>query len=407
MKTKLLWKCLLVFLLLHSKLTFAASSDIEWQDWLVDQISIHPEVVSAREAMNASLSLADGLERPIYNPVLGGGIEREGDANNFNVGISQTFDWTNKQSVRETQAVYSREAARQYYQIALQQKLSEALLTLVEWQAARDRAELALTQEDQLNTLVDLFAERQDSGDLGQIDVELAILGLSQRLNVSAQALAELRDIEARLLELLPDWTEERGAIPDSFWSSELPTQPSLLLDEHPFVMSAKADWEALQQVAELANRATRSDPSIGINAGETDNENQISLSFSLPLNVRNNYNAEARAANQTALAAEAEYRAVRRQQEYVILAAMNILEEYRTRFLRWQNLIGGIEETSAELLEIQWNAGDISTTEYLLALQQRTEGLMAGIELQKLYKRAEVNLLYQTGQITNILSQR
>ena len=286
-------------------------------------------------------------------------------------------------------------------------KLSEALLTLVEWQAARDRAELALTQEDQLNTLVDLFAERQDSGDLGQIDVELAILGLSQRLNVSAQALAELRDIEARLLELLPDWTEERGAIPDSFWSSELPTQPSLLLDEHPFVMSAKADWEALQQVAELANRATRSDPSIGINAGETDNENQISLSFSLPLNVRNNYNAEARAANQTALAAEAEYRAVRRQQEYVILAAMNILEEYRTRFLRWQNLIGGIEETSAELLEIQWNAGDISTTEYLLALQQRTEGLMAGIELQKLYKRAEVNLLYQTGQITNILSQR
>tara|TARA_R100001163_G_scaffold65519_2_gene63051 strand:- start:228 stop:1451 length:1224 start_codon:yes stop_codon:yes gene_type:complete len=406
-KTKLLWKCLLVFLLLHSKLTFAASSDIEWQDWLVDQISIHPEVVSAREAMNASLSLADGLERPIYNPVLGGGIEREGDANNFNVGISQTFDWTNKQSVRETQAVYSREAARQYYQIALQQKLSEALLTLVEWQAARDRAELALTQEDQLNTLVDLFAERQDSGDLGQIDVELAILGLSQRLNVSAQALAELRDIEARLLELLPDWTEERGAIPDSFWSSELPTQPSLLLDEHPFVMSAKADWEALQQVAELANRATRSDPSIGINAGETDNENQISLSFSLPLNVRNNYNAEARAANQTALAAEAEYRAVRRQQEYVILAAMNILEEYRTRFLRWQNLIGGIEETSAELLEIQWNAGDISTTEYLLALQQRTEGLMAGIELQKLYKRAEVNLLYQTGQITNILSQR
>tara|TARA_R110002110_G_scaffold413508_1_gene640991 strand:+ start:3498 stop:4721 length:1224 start_codon:yes stop_codon:yes gene_type:complete len=406
-KTKLLWKCLLVFLLLHSKLTFAASSDIEWQDWLVDQISIHPEVVSAREAMNASLSLADGLERPIYNPVLGGGIEREGDANNFNVGISQTFDWTNKQSVRETQAVYSREAARQYYQIALQQKLSEALLTLVEWQAARDRAELALTQEDQLNTLVDLFAERQDSGDLGQIDVELAILGLSQRLNVSAQALAELRDIEARLLELLPDWTEERGAIPDSFWSSELPTQPSLLLDEHPFVMSAKADWEALQQVAELANRATRSDPSIGINAGETDNENQISLSFSIPLNVRNNYNAEARAANQTALAAEAEYRAVRRQQEYVILAAMNILEEYRTRFLRWQNLIGGIEETSAELLEIQWNAGDISTTEYLLALQQRTEGLMAGIELQKLYKRAEVNLLYQTGQITNILSQR
>ena len=111
MKTKLLWKCLLVFLLLHSKLTFAASSDIEWQDWLVDQISIHPEVVSAREAMNASLSLADGLERPIYNPVLGGGIEREGDANNFNVGISQTFDWTNKQSVRETQAVYSQRSS--------------------------------------------------------------------------------------------------------------------------------------------------------------------------------------------------------------------------------------------------------------------------------------------------------
>lgn len=407
MKTKLIGQVLLAILLLYSKLIFAASSDIEWRSWLVDQISGHPEVVAAREAMNASLSLADGLERPIYNPVLGGEFEREGEGNNFSVGISQTFDLTNKLSVREEQAVYSREAARQYYQVALQKKLSEALQVLVNWRAARSRARLALAQEAQLDTLVDLFEERQESGDLAQVDVDLALLNLSQSLNASAQALAELRDAEARLFELLPEWTEERGAIPENFWFTEVSAIPSQLLDEHPLVLSAKADWEALQQVAEFANRATRTDPSIGINAGETGSESLVSLSFSIPLNVRNNYSAEARAANQTALAAEARYRAIRRQQEFVMLAAQNTYQEYRVRFLRWQNLIQGREESSEALLETQWDAGDISTTEYLLALQQRTDGLMAGIELQKLYEEAEINLIFQTGQITNILSQR
>lgn len=395
-----------IVVLAASQLSFAASSNIEWGSRLIEQILIHPEVVAARETMNASLSLADGLERPIYNPVLGGEIEREGEANNFRVGISQTFDWTNKQSVRQKQAVYSREAARQYYEVVLQQKLSEVLELLVEWESARAIAELALNQESQLDTLLDLFVERQESGDLGQVDVELAFLSLSQRLNFSAQALAELRGTEARLLELLPGWTAERMFIPEGFWLSDSPAQSSLWLDEHPLVMLAKADWEALQQVAEFTSRAIRPDPSFGINAGEANQENVISLSFSLPLNIRNNYNAEARSADQTALAAEAEYRAVRRQQEFSIQSAQNTLQEYQIRFERWKNLMQGREESSEELLTAQWDSGDISTTEYLLALQQRTEGLMAGIELQKYYEMAKINWLFQTGLIINGLEQ-
>tara|TARA_R110000772_G_scaffold131814_5_gene240376 strand:+ start:937 stop:2151 length:1215 start_codon:yes stop_codon:yes gene_type:complete len=383
----------------------AATPDTEWGRWLVEQVLMHPEVVSAREAMNASLSMADGLLRPIYNPRLGGEFEREGEANNFSLGISQTFDWTNKQGVRQEQATYSREAARQYYDIVLQQKNAEALQLLTEWRYAMNQAELALAQEAQLDTLINLVTQRQEAGDLGQIDVELTLLSLSQRMNTSAQSLALLRDIEARLAELLPTWTEELAQIPESLWFAEPPEQ-TLWIDEHPLVLAARADWLVLQQAAELAAKITRPDPTFGINAGEINQENLISLSFSIPLNIRNNYNAEARAATQRALAAEANYRSVRRLQQFSIQSAQNVRLEYQQRYERWQDLMQGIEESSEGLLEAQWNAGDISTTEYLLALQQRADGLSAGIELRTLYEMAKINWLQQTGQINDALRQ-
>ena len=51
-------------------------------------------------------------------------------------------------------------------------------------------------------------------------------------------------------------------------------------------------------------------------------------------------------------------------------------------------------------LLQKQWKVGDISTTEYLLTLQQRTEGLLAGIELEQEYQFALIQLLLDTAQL-------
>ena len=125
-----------------------------------------------------------------------------------------------------------------------------------------------------------------------------------------------------------------------------------------------------------------------------------------MPLNVRNNFTAEVRAANQEALSAEAQYRAIRRKQQFAIESSRATLGEFQQRFERLKTLMRGRGERSENLLAKQWSSGDMSTTEYLLALQQRTEGLVAGIELQTQFQLARVNWLLQSGQLNTVLKQ-
>ena len=177
-------------------------------------------------------------------------------------------------------------------------------------------------------------------------------------------------------------------------------------MDAHPAVLAARYEWDVLQQAAELARRETKADPTLGVNAGRTDEDAVLAVTFSIPLNVRNNFSAEARAASQEALSAEARYRATRRRQQRAIEASTDALAEFQQGYERWQSLMQGRGERSENLLEKQWRSGDMSTTEYLLALQQRTEGLVAGIELRVQFQLARLDQLLQAGQINAALTQ-
>ena len=62
--------------------SFAFAKPTLSSDWLDRQINKHPDIVSARELMNAEFSKAQGSKLPLYNPELSTGYEREGDGNN-------------------------------------------------------------------------------------------------------------------------------------------------------------------------------------------------------------------------------------------------------------------------------------------------------------------------------------
>ena len=119
-----------------------------------------------------------------------------------------------------------------------------------------------------------------------------------------------------------------------------------------------------------------------------------------MPLNIRNNFSLQYKAANQQAIAAESSYLAAVRKQKFAIQASKLALNEYDNRYKRWRTLMQGRGENSESLLQKQWKVGDISTTEYLLTLQQRTEGLLAGIELEQEYQFALIQLLLDTAQL-------
>jgi len=392
--------------ILHAENSDEVFSDTSWGYWFRNQISLHPDVVAAREKMNAALSTAESLERPLYNPELDTEYEREGRDNNYRLGLSQTIDWWDKRGTQKQQAIYGRTAARRSFNLVVQQKSAEALQALVIWNASRQGSTLALQQEQQLTTLLDLIKARQQSGDLGEIDMELAFLSLSQKLNDAAQAQARFKQAEARLQELLPDWSAAWARIPDNLWTIGEKKDVDQMVDEHSAVAAARADWEVMKQSAQLSRLKGKAEPTVGLNAGKSSGDTVVGVTLSIPLNVRNNFSAEARAASQEALAAEAGYRSIRRKQQAAIRASTATLNEYRKRYQRWHSLMQGRGENSAILLEKQWRSGDMSTTEYLLALQQRTEGLIAGIELHTKLQLARVDWLLQTGQMQTALMQ-
>ncbi|WP_444993876.1 TolC family protein [Aliikangiella sp. IMCC44359] len=394
--------CLLVF----STSLCAAPADNIWGDWLQNQIDQHPEVIAAKEQMNSALSRADSQDQPLYNPELETEFEREGESKNYRIGINQTIDWWDKAGIRKQQATHSRQATRNTFELIRQQKTAETISALIEWHSANQQARLASEQEQHLETLLKAIKERQQAGDLGQLDAELTYLELSQKLNETAKALVQFKRAEAQLRELLPDWSSEWAQIPKTFWQVSSANEQSETIEDHPNIVASRAKWETLRQEAKLIRQEAKAEPSFGINAGKSGDDDVVALSFSIPLNVRNNFSAETRAADQQALAAESQYLAVRRKQQYAVEGAQAALIEYQQHYQRWQTLMKGRVESSAKLLEKQWLSGDVSTPEYLISLQQRAEGLLAGIELQTQYRMAYTDWLLQTGQINTALKQ-
>lgn len=62
---------------------------------------------------------------------------------------------------------------------------------LATYQASKARYLLAEQQEQQINTLYQLLKNRQKAGDLGQIEVNFSLASLAQKLNETAQAMAD------------------------------------------------------------------------------------------------------------------------------------------------------------------------------------------------------------------------
>ncbi len=374
--------------------------------WLTQQVNQHPDITAARATMDAVFSMEEGNKQPLYNPELATGYERDGDANNFTIGISQTIDWWDKRETNIQVATFNLTKASKHFNYLVQEKTAQALRALITWHAAKKQAVIAKEQENQLGILLELVIKRQQSGDLGQIDTELTFLSLSQMLNRTAKAQVQLTQAQAKVNELLPDWRPDKKILPAQgfiFTNTDVSAQ---WLAQHPLVIEAKIQWHISKSQAQLVGLNAKADPTIGISAGQTDNENVLGITFSMPLNIRNNYSAQTRAANQKSVAAEAHFRSVFRQQKYIIQAATQTLTTYEKSYQRWETLMAGRGERSGNLLQRQWQSGDLSTTEYLLALQQRAEGINAGIELKSEFQLSQVDWLLAVGQVDQITKQ-
>lgn len=388
------------WLLLLGLLPGTAAAQESWGEWLYRQVEQHPDVLAAKQAMQAQLTGFEAGRQPIYNPSIEAAVEKEGREDNVALGLSQTVDFWGKRAARTAKIPAQQQAARSAYQAVLRARLAEAVQAWVRWQTARAVWENAAQQERQLLAIIDQLERRQESGDIGRVDVALGYLALPQRLQSSAEAQADLQQARVHVQSFLPQGIEQTQDVPQDLW--RVPDWPDLetVLMEHPEVQAARDRWLAAQQEAQYARLETREDPTVGINVGRMAQESVFGLSVSIPWEARSDFRHQIQAAAEQAGAEEAAFRARYRRQLAVVQGSLAALKAYDSRYRRWQTLREGRLQEAEPLLKQQWDSGEITTAQYLSALAQSAEGRQAGIELERQWRLAVVTVLADAGQL-------
>lgn len=369
--------------------------------WLDAQVNKDPEVIEAKALLKASNFEAKNLTKAVYNPELEASYERNGNFNNYSIGISQTIDFWDKRATNTSLGEIGVYASEQQLLVLLDSKKADVLTALAIWKSAKETAQLSIEREKQLQTLLSITEEKQAAGLLEPLDTELVYLNLSQVFSEIANDQIELKNAELKVRELLPDWTPEfadKASYEFGLTSYEYQAQ---WVEQHPIVQLAKAQWKAQQAKAELTTIEYKSNPSFGVSAGQDGGESAVGLTFSIPLNIRNNYSDATNAAYSKSIAAEANFRSVYRKQSFEAQANYESLLISQKYYQRWKQLIQKRVEKSTKLINARWEAGDINTADYLLALSQQAEGLHSGIQLEKDFRLSEISFIWSIGQLS------
>lgn len=385
-------------LTISSSYTSAQPLSEQWQK-IVQQ---HPSVQAAQQQAEALVQQGNQLNQPLYNPTLSSRLEREGDINNYAVGLSQTLDWNSGNEARASQSDAMTAMAKSIYSQSATSHAKTLLNAFVQWRDAKRRYELAEKQESIVKQAINLVAERRKAGDLGAVDEQLTVLALSRQLQQSATAYQRLQSAQAELTSLVTTVDIHQLVIRDDVFNFE----PALTArwQQHPAIKAAYLQWQLKRADVDWKRSLTSANPTVGVEAGETNNETVIGLSFSIPLQIRNNYSDSLRAANSEAIAEEKRLIALRQDWQAALKSSLNNYRFVKNQWRNWQQNIQSRQDKSMQLIEQSWITGDLSTTDYLTAMQQQLDSQFAEIALQTQFRLAAIEWLFRSGELSKML---
>ncbi len=353
----------------------------------------NPEIRAAEAALEAARSRLSGAGRPLNNPELEAEAEST-DVETYTLGISQTLDWHDKRASLEQVAraeVDVVQASLDSLRLEKSATLLEALGQVLTRQAT---ARLYQRRSRILERFTRLAAKRHKAGDISRAELELARLSWSEAMMQEAANQAALIQARSDYYAISGQLPDTSATLPDDLPLLEPLSDPDSMARRHPRVRRFLASARKLQLQIQATDRGRKADPSIGIRAGREGSENLVSLSFSLPLQIRNDFQAEVDAARADALAAEK-----RAQQAFFDLrarlqAAHASYDVMARAWRQWISLGQDSLRQRAALLETLWKSGEMGTTDYLLQLQQTLDTRIAGAELQGELWRAWIEWL-------------
>ncbi len=377
----------------------------EWAQWVRQQVQRLP----ASRAINAEqekwLAETRSAGQPLYNPNLNLTYEDSAEVTKT-VGLSQTLDWSGKARASRDVSTLRLTLAELRGQKARADLLAQSLQALIAWDAAQARLQAAREQEQQLSELAALIRRRQQAGDVGQVDASLTLLSVGQAQQSLAAAEALATHAQTRLREAMaiptPAYTLPQQ---DLVSADTVAGNPETRLQANYDVQLAELQLALAEQGVTLADKQRNADPSLGVYVGKEGDDNLWGVDLSLPLKF---FNTD-KPAYQQAMADSDARRALMEKTRNDIRAhldgARDNLTQQQRRWQHWQQLTQPSLDSSDALLKRVWQQGELTTQNYLLALNQSLEARLAGIALREALQQAWIEWLQQSAQLDEWLN--
>jgi outer membrane protein, heavy metal efflux system len=361
-----------------------------------------PRVQAAEASLRAAQERVGAAAQPVYNPSLQVDGENA-DVDRRTVGASLTLDVTGKRTARLDESaaeVRVREAA-----LALERR-DIARDWLKAWSGittAREQSTLGRRRVDLMRRFDALAMQRLNVGDISSPERDLAALALGEAQIQQGMLEAQEADALAALAALAgPD-----TAIPSSV-AAELPPVAAVMplpITERTEAIQAQAEQDRADASVVVADRNRRSDPTLSLTGGHvrsgTRTDRVIGVSVSLPIPVLNSGRFDVAAARAEADAAFAQRESTQRRMDAQLRQAQATYAALRAASARFRDGRAAAFDERAALLDRLWQAGEISTSDYLMQLKQSLDTALSGIALQNQAWQAWFDYLAAAGRLT------
>ncbi|RDH88581.1 MAG: TolC family protein [endosymbiont of Escarpia spicata] len=343
----------------------------------------NPEIQAAKAAVGAAEARLTGAGLPLNNPELEMEAEHT-DISTYTLGISQTVDWYNKQDAMEQAVRAELNVARAQVTALNLVKSAELLKAIGGIATHQEITTLSSRRTGILERFSQLAEQRHAAGDIPQVELELARLSLTEAVMLYAGTGSKLIQVKSDYFSLSGQTLGDNIQLPDQLPASLSSTlNEETLVRNHPQVQVAQLMTQASRQHIHAVDQERKADPTFGLRAGREESENLLALTFTIPLQVRNDFQSSVNAVQAEALSAEQEA-----QQTYrnLFTQLRSARQRYRLVSNAWSLWVSHGRTSlhqRIDLLETLWQAGEMSTTDYLLQVQQTLDTQIAGVRLQ------------------------
>ncbi len=380
------------------------SPDAALSETVRSTLNSNPGVQSAQAALDAAVALERAGNRPLYNPEIEIDAEDAVDQSAY-IGISQSIDWNNKRGARGSVALNERLAvAAALHQI--KQKLAIELLNAITQNDVAQRLfRLAGEREKLMRQFAALAAQRRKAGDLNQVELDLARLALAEAQLQRSQVKFTMAESRRALTAVLGEDGPALPTLTDTPANADLET-PDIeqLLNNLPAMQVQRARIAAASRRVKLRSLETRPDPTVGVRVGREESDLIAGLNVSIPLFVRNNFSAEVESANAERMQVELEAQDMYRRARAQLMTSIERYQLTNTAWENWKRLGAKSLGSQVKLLERLWRAGEISTTDYLVQINQTLDTQTAAEGLRARLWQSWLDWLAASGQVESWL---